>query len=97
MQTCTTPADEPRILCIVRNMVETAGQTCQTYSINLPMSLSCQTLIDDVKSKFEHLPAEISIVYRKPTEGGTTVSVSFLVSFDLCYFIELNGMNSIAI
>jgi len=78
-------ADEPRVLCIIKN----ANNPGDTQTVNLPVSTPCSQLIADVGNKL-HLPADaFELVFELPlssNDGQRQVLLIFL-AFEVSVFL----------
>ncbi|GIX87007.1 ubiquitin carboxyl-terminal hydrolase 47 [Caerostris extrusa] len=62
--TATSAADEPRALCIIRDMTKTQPDF-QKAVINLPASMTACQLLQEVAKKFQYEPDSFELIYSK--------------------------------
>ena len=64
-------ADEAKILCIIRDMVDT---TCHglKHTQNLPISTSVLDVVQDISNQFGYAPESIDIHYEQ--QNGPNIS-----------------------
>ena len=66
--------EEEKILCIIRDMVDT--KNCVKHTMNLPASTSVRMMINDVAKKFNYVIGTISVHYERQADRGQIEEVS---------------------
>lgn len=57
-------ADEPKVLCIVRDMVDPHANAVK-HTMNLPASMSVQILMNEIAKQFGYMMGTISVHYER--------------------------------
>ena len=65
-------ADEPMVLCVIRDMTNADIQS--KITMNMPASMTVQDLIEDVARKFGYKEGSFNLTYERP-EGQHLVEV----------------------
>lgn len=66
--------EEEKILCIIRDMVDT--KNCVKHTMNLPASTSVRMMINDVAKKFNYVIGTISVHYERQADRGQIEEVA---------------------
>ena len=78
-------ADEPKVLCVIRDMTNETHQT--KFNLNMPGSMSVRAFAEEVAKKVGYQPGSFSLTYEKQ-EVGAQAEVTLLTL--LCiYCIKL--------
>lgn len=68
-------ADEPKVLCIIRDMTDPHAST--RFTMNMQSSCTCQSLIAEIASKLGYEAGTFSLSYERP-ENGELHEVGFM-------------------
>ncbi|XP_053398003.1 ubiquitin carboxyl-terminal hydrolase 47-like isoform X2 [Mercenaria mercenaria] len=79
-------ADEPKVLCIVRDMVDPQANAIK-HTMNLPASMSVQILLNEVAKQFGYMMGTISVHYERQT--GSDVEELSLEQYTMSFLGDI--------
>lgn len=87
-------ADEPRCLCLIRDMLIFDEPSSQWSTMNVPASTLCSTLLRDVAQHFRRTSNSISLIYER--NEATQVCDIFLFKIELLTEIHCNNFSQLS-
>lgn len=72
-------ADEPKVLCIIRDMVDPHANAVK-HTMNLPASSLVQMFINDISKQFGYMLGTISVHYERQESSDIVEVVAFKIN-----------------